>query len=747
MSSPPILVPTGPSAHDLQSHLYLAFLQGKTADVALRIRGSWNAIYSLHRVVLIQSGFFRSLFTAGFSESLPRLHTHHSSSGPDQIDLVFDDCNITRAGQVCISRLYGGGPALYIPPSLIPSTTQPLSSSFYDGFTWGKRPDNQHPASPWFLLSLLATATFLSIPTVAAQALSCILSTIGPHTVVSYLKFALGDHIGPPDDTDLDAAVGLEHVAQLFDDCDDDKTDSSEDSHSDQPTSSDDILGLQVRKGNPIDSDGDKPGSASPVFYYGTVSDKIGEACACWLARWGSDMLDCEEILEGIHPNPSSNPIPPIWRRGGLSPKWIATLLAADTLFVRGECERYEVARRAVEIRRRSGILLAEEAEWSNVFEESIYYENMTMEDIIKISQDVSVTTKRTFVPLHVLQAALWRHSALRQRIMSASSTLSSRELSFEKELGITCTTSELDLTTSPEEAPSRSYFPVFEDSSSRLGDNGNLIDKSPSTMDELYDNLRNPSMSHPVSSSKSVLNKKRSFHALTPQTPLSDSSFFGLVPLRSTPSTCVQRDPAGRQKWSPYSPCRFAIEFWDLDFLKEKARLYSQTVWYAGSLFNVYVQIVKKREQIQLGIYLHRQSTVDPVPGASIPSPLMCSDTTPSDNSQDERRAHSNKSPTSSITLMPMTPPTSYTSPPIRATSDAASSLPSSPGRRATGSSQTRFRSSPDVFGISKSWGWKTSSLRTDEYMEVRDEAAGPRTTPYGSEFSLRATVVLGLV
>jgi len=413
------------------------------------------------------------------------------------------------------------------------------------------------------------------------------------------------------------------------------------------------------------------------------------------------------------------------------------------------------------------------------------------MEDIIKISQDLSVTTKRTFVPLNVLQAALWRHSVLRQHIMSASSTISSRERSFEKELGITSTTSELNLATSPEEASSRNYFPVFEDSSSRLGGNGNLIDKSPLTMDELYDNLRNPPMPHPVSSPKSVLNKKRSFHAFTPQTPLSDSSFFGLVPLRSTPSACVQRDPAGKQKWSPYSPCRFAIEFWDLDFLKEKARLYSQTIWYAGSLFNVYVQIVKKREQIQLGIYLHRQSTVDPVPGASIPSPLMCSDTTPSDNSQDERRGHSNKSPTSSITLMPMTPPTSYTSPPIRATSDAASSLPSSPVvggpsysppglghyalpatghtshprqtyrdprsfisayfavtlASATGSSQTRFRSGPDVFGISKSWGWKTSSLRTDEYMEVRDEAAGPRTTPYGSEFSLRATVVLGLV
>jgi hypothetical protein len=50
-----------------------------------------------HSALTSVQGFFRSLFTAGFSESLPRLHTHQS--GPDEIDLVFDDRNITRAGQ------------------------------------------------------------------------------------------------------------------------------------------------------------------------------------------------------------------------------------------------------------------------------------------------------------------------------------------------------------------------------------------------------------------------------------------------------------------------------------------------------------------------------------------------------------------------------------------------------------------------------------------------------------------------
>ena len=411
------------------------------------------------------------------------------------------------------------------------------------------------------------------------------------------------------------------------------------------------------------------------------------------------------------------------------------------------------------------------------------------MEDIIKISQDVSATTKRPFVPLHVLQAALWRHSVMRQHIMSASSSPSSRPSPFEvdKELGITRTTSELDPTANTEDVSSRSYFPVFEDSSSRIGNSGNLLEKTlPLTMDELYDHLRSPSVSHPMSSPKAVLDESRNFRPPTPQT---QSSYFGLAPLRFTPSTCVQRDPAGKQKWSPYPPCRFAIEFWDLDFLKEKARLYSQTIWYAGSLFNVYLQIVRKKEQVQLGIYLHRQSTVDPVPSASVPSPLMCPD---SANARDERnRRGSTSTSTSPVMLMPRTPPSHFTSPSIRATSDTVSSLPSSPViggsshsplgsesyalpamgntstprktyrdprssisayfavslASATGSSQTRFRSGPDVFGISKSWGWKTSSLRTDEYMEVRDESTGPRTTPYGSEVSLRATVVLGLV
>ncbi|KAK2461731.1 hypothetical protein APHAL10511_006194 [Amanita phalloides] len=777
------------STLNLQNHLYQAFLQGRTADVALHIRGSWEALYRLHRVVLIQAGFFCSLFTAGFSESAPRFHTHRS--GPDQIDLVFDDPNITRAAfEFCISKLYGGGPALFVPPSLIPSTRQPLSSSFYHGFTWGIIPDNHHPASPRFLLSLLATATYLSIPTVAAQALSHIQSTIGPHTVVRYLNFALGHDIGPPEEIDSDAAVGLENIAvpespDDYADVDDDGAEEHVCAH---------MPGLQIHKENSLDVE--EPASDPRVLYYGAISDKIGEACACWLARWGPDMLECEELLEGLHSSSSPvqlsaaqgslfvkryrmgmNPFPCIWRRGGLDSAWATTLLGADTLFIRGECERYELARRVVELRRHSGTLQNEETEWSRVFEYGIYYENMAMEDIIKISQDLSSTTGRPYVPLRVLQTALWRHSVLKNHIMSRpsvpSSILSPRATtSSEKDLGITLTTSDLK-SAATEGVADQKYFHIFNDFSSRLGSNGTQDKNLPSTMDELYDNLQSPAIFPTASSPTGAPNNKRSFRASISHPRPLGPTFFGLSPLRFTRTACVERDPTGVQKWSPYPPCRFAIEFWDLDFLKEKARLHSQTVWYAGSLFNVYVQIFRKKEQTHLGIYLLRQSTVD-VPGPSIPSYLMCLDTTDNINPSDERRGHPHNPYSPSMMFAPRTPPSSHTSPSIRATSELVSSLPSSPiiggnltapGQTyrdprsaisayftvsltsATGSNQTRFGSGPDVFSIGQSWGWKFGSLRTEEYMELRDESAGPRTTPFGSEVSLRATVILGLV
>jgi hypothetical protein len=63
--------PPGPSATDIQSHLYNSFIHASTYDVAIRVSGrTWRAIYKLHRVVLIQS--VRSyILQAVFSLTIP----------------------------------------------------------------------------------------------------------------------------------------------------------------------------------------------------------------------------------------------------------------------------------------------------------------------------------------------------------------------------------------------------------------------------------------------------------------------------------------------------------------------------------------------------------------------------------------------------------------------------------------------------------------------------------------------------
>ncbi|KAF2825448.1 hypothetical protein CC86DRAFT_371111 [Ophiobolus disseminans] len=66
----------------------------------------------------------------------------------------------------------------------------------------------------------------------------------------------------------------------------------------------------------------------------------------------------------------------------------------------------------------------------------------------------------------------------------------------------------------------------------------------------------------------------------------------------------------AGQPKpisYSEYPPFRFSAEFPNPRFLKEKKRVYSRTVSYAGSLWNIYIQKVRSAKNVQLGVYLHR--------------------------------------------------------------------------------------------------------------------------------------------
>lgn len=298
----------------------------------------------------------------------------------------------------------------------MPTTSRPLTPLFPVPKDAEPIPGGHHPASPRFLLSLLATSVYLSIPHVAQQALSAILGTIGPYTVIRYHSFALGKGIGNAEANvpEPEAAIGLEHVA-VFPEEDEEgsiysRTTVSLTSYKDKGKGKviDDGRDDIAVKEQTVDnislaestlSDDDEPRARELSFHYGPISDKIGEATSCWLARWAVDMLIYEEekilgketttfvggrrraLTIDSAPSPtiySKEPeIPYIWRRDGLSAKWVAAIASSDALFVRGEKERYEFAKSVVELRRREGILEEEEKEWTKLFSEGIYYAHM----------------------------------------------------------------------------------------------------------------------------------------------------------------------------------------------------------------------------------------------------------------------------------------------------------------------------------------------------------------------------------
>jgi hypothetical protein len=246
---------------------------------------------------------------------------------------------------------------------------------------------------------------------------------------MDYLRFAYGEGIGPPQDGDLDPLVGLEHVAHLVEGGSADgnqlsigastRTQDKDVEYFSQNLEALSVedqmhgVGQSIEKEDPAELSSES-GSFTETgsnlsFSYGSVSDKIGEACVCWLARWGADILVSEQEAGGLSKKPvpytpvatppraigrrstvsgwrasdsDVNYFPPsqpplIWRRGGLTAAWVRALVSSDLLFVKSERERYDLAKAVVELRRNEGIVEEEEVEWAKVFTEGIYYANM----------------------------------------------------------------------------------------------------------------------------------------------------------------------------------------------------------------------------------------------------------------------------------------------------------------------------------------------------------------------------------
>lgn len=765
--------------------------------------------------------------------------------------LLCADCRI------CLSRLYSQYPQFHFPVSLLPTGAHPLTPSYPPGApfpsleqAYHSVPTNIHLATPRLLLSLLATATYLGLPYLLREVLAIVLRTVGPATVVRYLEFAIGDGIGEVEweGQDEEGARGLEKIARTvssgFTAHESDEwiseVESDSASHefhdatspgmmhrtSTDSSASDEVhmkVGDSVSRSGSVKSNAtarpttastltpvnEAPTPSAPVdalpHYYGFVSDKVGEACVCWLARWGLDVLNIETSQPQSMPGQSD--MKPVWGYGGIPAKFVAAVLSSDALFVPNERGRYHMARRVYDLRREGydsepvtnesehDPWEEEEQEIAKVFAEGIYYSHMSFEDLSAISSDIDPDTALPYAPLAVLQAAHWSAADLKTRITSGKAINNARE----GELGLTKTTAEicsvyarrrsgrgrmspqhslppgslsfssLSLASSPFASSSTDmlYHPIPDDDTHRVGAAGLLFLNRGSPSETLPGILGMPDLGpqwNPNASWNTYTPNEPPKRGKTPPPTHGENTFFGLQrgARRGPEINTKYREEGGgiiplpgmdnkkQERWSKTEPFRFSVEFWGVDKLAEKERLYSQTHFYAGSYFNVYVSTIKKKDKgVQLGIYLHRQCTSEPFPSVSVPRTNSLSEdphpdmplvartfsVSPPVLGSPEPRRHSLPDVSMDDEVGTYTDPREVTKAYFSIT--CASAL---------GTALVRFSSAPDSFAISQSWGWKSSALRSEEYLSVpAEDTLGWVGESEGG--SLRATVVVGII
>ncbi|KZT52782.1 hypothetical protein CALCODRAFT_76772 [Calocera cornea HHB12733] len=686
-------MPTTPSSHSpssgpgpsramspsLLDHLHASFLSGRAADVTLRVLGPWRAEYRMHKVVLLQAGFFEMLFEGGYREAL-------GEGTP--VELRFEDPNITRAAfELCLSHLYRPTPLPSLPPAYLPSPSHPLTPDF---------PVPPPPSRvPRLLLSLLATASYLHIPHLVTDAARVLLGSVSPWTVARYLGFAIGLGLGPEvAGAPEEGEEGVKGLGRTFEDSPapsvpasrapsirgtDDETPSppahrAEDSDDDLHTSK--STATTTASSTPVPS---SPTKHQLLTSYGTPTNLLGQTCVAWLCRWGADVLVYEELCAGASAWC-------VWGRGGLPASWVRAVLGADEFWVREEVNRWDVARRVVDLRR--------EAEWARLFEEGIYYSHMTFDNLTKISLTLSPHTGKPYTPLRTLQRAHWASSLLRAAVQAANAiTLPNGK---PGEMGLMRGTEELLSSPAEKEDEQEALFAVPPDDAQRIGD------WNPAGV------LAAAVAGIPAASKgKTGWDERSWFGVGNKRRTLRDlSSSAALLPLERSLG------------WTTYEPYRFSVEFYSAAALRldkrpvipgapapagSPSKIHSRTVFYAGSLFNVYIQVVKKKKddkdvrsgpgalggdkETQLGVYVQRWSMVNPVPPASAPPATPAAQAVTARGAAQHRREDSAASTRSigafASTLTPATPGAPPGSIPLHLA--ATWHAPAAPGRTPT--------------------------------------------------------------
>ncbi|KAJ4377749.1 hypothetical protein N0V83_000579 [Neocucurbitaria cava] len=254
------------------------------------------------------------------------------------------------------------------------------------------------------------------------------------------------------------------------------------------------------------------------------------------------------------------------------------------------------------------------------LLDEGIHYIHMEYEqlDFIRNSRDVFGLP---VMPERVISNALWQQLALRQRVLNTDESAQ-----------------ELGLCQSPPE-------PGVSNIATKTGGNSLTKGKSKAVVpaqedteieSESWDGNGRPRKFWIPSSdcnivlgngADPVITTSNSFqrHASRLSATIQPEDAQWATDFASTPSTLTNPSTrmhdtqrpisagggnAGQPKpiaYTEFPPFRFSAEFPNPRFLKEKKRVYSRTVSYAGSLWNIYIQKVRSAKNVQLGVYLHR--------------------------------------------------------------------------------------------------------------------------------------------
>jgi len=248
------------------------------------------------------------------------------------------------------------------------------------------------------------------------------------------------------------------------------------------------------------------------------------------------------------------------------------------------------------------------------LLDEGIHYIHMEYEqlDFIRNARDVFGLP---VMPELVISNALWQQLALRQRVLNTDESA--------QELGLCQTPAvpeTLDIATNSEGAVATKEKPKKEIEVESDSWDGNGKPRKfwiPSSDCNIV--LGNGADPVVTTSSSFQRHATRLSASIQPEDAQWATDFASTPSTLTNPNTRIDQSlrpisagggNAGQPKpisCTEYPPFRFSAEFPNPRFLKEKKRVYSRTVSYAGSLWNIYIQKVRSAKNVQLGVYLHR--------------------------------------------------------------------------------------------------------------------------------------------